>query len=596
METRADGKQSRRLKLALVLAVVVLLRLPFLHHAVQGDDVYYLAEAQHAQIEPLHPLNFKLVFLGNPSDMRGHSHPPLNGWILGGLLAAMGDIYEARFHIVYLGFPLLAALSMWSLAGRFSAHPLWATLLFVVTPPFLINGSSFESDLPLLAFWMASIALFVARRYGWAALAMAFAALTAYQAVLLTPILWLYTWLFDRKRRAAWVVALAPVAVVLGWQVFEWAGTGAVPVLVLNGHFEKYGFQALAKKLLSAAGLTIHACWLVFPLLLPPAVLLAWRHRHEPRVRFLAGWAIIFYCGALAIFFAGSARYLLPMTAPLALLVAELRPLWLAVGFGAHLVLGLALASVNYQHWEGYRRFAMSLPRDHRTWINADWGLRYYLEAAGGMPMLREQGVRPGDLVVTSELSYPLHFSTGGGALAPVASAEIRTTLPLRLIGLDSHAGYSTSDKGLWPFGISAAPVDRVRAELVVERKPTRERLPMDAPEASSQIVSGIYPREDANTWRWMGGRAIVLLKRPPAPAKLHAVFVLHDAGPARKVTLLLDGAAVAEQTYAAPGKYVLESPPVTGEAVTIVVDKTFSVPGDSRDLGMILTEVGFVP
>ena len=103
-----------------------------------GLRVYYLAEAQHAQIEPLHPTNFKLVYLGNLSDMRGHSHPPMNAWILGALLALFGDIREVPFHAAYIVFSLVAALAMWSLARRFSPQQLWATMLFLATPAFVI--------------------------------------------------------------------------------------------------------------------------------------------------------------------------------------------------------------------------------------------------------------------------------------------------------------------------------------------------------------------------------------------------------------------------------------------------------------------------
>ena len=65
---------------------------------------------------------------------------------------------------------------------------------------------------------------------------------------------------------------------------------------------------------------------------------------------------------------------------------------------------------------------------------------------------------------------------------------------PLRLIGLESHSGYSTVAAGFWPFGISAGLIDRVRAASVVERHPTLAYLPMNAPEAADQIVSGIFP------------------------------------------------------------------------------------------------------
>jgi hypothetical protein len=260
------------------------------------------------------------------------------------------------------------------------------------------------------------------------------------------------------------------------------------------------------------------------------------------------------------------------------------------------MTLALALAAVNYQHWASYRPFVDSLPKDHRLWINGDWGLRYYLEAEGGLPLQRNQGVRPGDIIVTTELAYPLEFTSGGGKLVPLEQQEIRPWLPLRLVGLHSRSGYSNVDKGFLPFDISTQPIDRVRAEQVVKHEPVRGDLPMNAPEAQEQIVSGVYPLEGGNTWRWTGGRAVILLKKPAAPQRLRAVFTIYEKAPARKVTLLLDGAQVAEQTYAAPGRYVLESQPVAGSAVTIVADKTFSVPGDSRELGLILTDVGFVP
>ena len=38
-----------------IIALVILLRLPFLNQPIQGDDVYYLYGAEHAQIDPLHP-------------------------------------------------------------------------------------------------------------------------------------------------------------------------------------------------------------------------------------------------------------------------------------------------------------------------------------------------------------------------------------------------------------------------------------------------------------------------------------------------------------------------------------------------------------
>jgi hypothetical protein len=119
------GVKSR--PLLLILGLVLLLRLPFLNQAVQGDDPVYLAEASHAQIEPLHPENTGYVFRGRTVDLRGLTHPPMDGWILAGLLAVFGTVKEIPFHAAYIAFSLIAAAAMWSLARRFSARPVWAT-------------------------------------------------------------------------------------------------------------------------------------------------------------------------------------------------------------------------------------------------------------------------------------------------------------------------------------------------------------------------------------------------------------------------------------------------------------------------------------
>jgi hypothetical protein len=585
-------------KLFLVIAVALLLRAPFLNQAIQGDDVYYLYGAEHAQIEPAHPTHVRYVFQGDLVDMEGHSHPPLNAWILGLLLAAVGDIREVPFHAAYVLFSLIAAISMWSLARRFSPHPLWATLLFIATPAFVINGTSLESDLPFLAFWMAGVALFVSGRNASAAVALALVSMTAYQAIFLTPILGLYTWLYARRSRAAWAAVLVPPLAMAAWQLCELASVGEMPVAVLMGHFHTYGFQSMANKLRNAAALSVHACWMVFPALLPAAFLVSWKRRDKDTM-FLGGWIVIFLAGGLGIFFAGSARYLLPMAAPMALLVSRLDTKWLAMGFAAQLALGLALASVNYQHWDGYRSFTASLAPQlggKRVWINGEWGLCYYLEAAGGLPLRREQAVRAGDMVVSSELAYPLHFTTSGGALTPVARQDIRPTLPLRLIALHTRSAYSTVDRGFLPFDISNGPIDRVRAEVVVEREPRLSDLPMDAPEAEQQLVSGVYSLE--GTTRWMAGQAVILLKSPAAARPLRVELYISGQTPARRVSLFVDDVKVAEHTYSAPGRYTLETPQVRPAkpttTLTIAVDKTFSVAGDRRELGIVLKSAGF--
>jgi hypothetical protein len=578
----------------LVIAVVLFIRLPFLNQAIQGDDDTYLSEAEHALIDPLHPADTTYVFQGVAVDLRGHPHPPLNAWILAGLLAIFGDVREVPFHAAYLGFSLIAAVAMWSLARRFSPQPLWATLLFVAVPAFVVNGNSLETDLPFLAFWMAAIAFFCAGKLLPAAGAMALAAMTAYQAVFLTPILGVYLWLNRRRDWQAWIAILVPPVVIGAWQIFERVSTGALPAAVLTGYFASYGFQGLALKLRNAAALSIHVCFLVFPLLLPAAAWRAWRARHERDVQFLLSWVGIFFAGALVVFFAGSARYLLPLAAPVALLASRLPEGWLAGGFVLQLALGLGLAAVNYQHWDGYRQFAKQLrgpAADHRVWVDGEWGLRHYLEADGALPLTKNQRLRAEDIVVSSALGHAVDFTAPAST---IARREIQPGIPLRLIGLESHSGYSDASRGLWPFGISGGTIDRLHADLVMERHPTLEYLPAGAPEAAGQIVSGIYPD------RWTGKSATVVLKSPKTPKRLSVTFYFPAQAGGRYVRLLLDGREVAAQNFRAAGQYTLSASPILPSgpvaAVEIDLDRTFTAPSDQRQLGIILSGVGFVP
>jgi len=589
-----EAVRARR-GLLLVLAVAILLRIPFLNQAIQGDDDTYLAEAEHALVEPLHPGHTLYVFQGTEVDLRGHPHPPLDSWVLAGLLAIFGDVKEIPFHAAYILFSLIAAAAMWWLARRFSPQPIWAALLFLAVPAFVVNGNSLETDLPFLAFWLAAIAFFCADRLLLAALAMASAAMTAYQAVFLTPILAAYLWFYRQSaRRAAWVVIFTPPLVIAGWQVFERVSTGALPAAILTGYFATRGFQALPFKLQNAAAMAIHSCFMVFPALLPPAFVHAWRKRRDMDTAFLLSWIFIFFVGAVIVFFAGSARYLLPIAAPLCILASRLRACWLAIGFAAQLMLSLGLATVSYQHWDAVRQFAAQLrgpANGHRVWVNGELGFRYYLESDGALPLRRDQVTRPGDIIATSDLTK---WTESSGPVSTIARREARPSIPLRLIGVESHSGFSTVSRGLWPFGFSIGAIDRLRADLLLERHPTLEYLSTDAPQAAEQIVSGIYPD------RWMGGTATVILKSPGRTAPLAVSFFIPPASPARQITLVLDGRHVATQTYAAPGSYTLESMPVRPSGATatveIQIDRTFTAPPDTRDLGMIVTGVGFAP
>src|SRR5580704_14864399 len=110
------GLAGSRLSAGFLLAAILLIRIPFLNQAIQGDDDIYITEAAHAQVDPLHPANTHYIFRGDEVDLRGHSHPPLNAWPLALLVAVFGEVKEVPFHVAYIAFSLIAVWSMWSMA------------------------------------------------------------------------------------------------------------------------------------------------------------------------------------------------------------------------------------------------------------------------------------------------------------------------------------------------------------------------------------------------------------------------------------------------------------------------------------------------
>ncbi len=609
------------------MCIVLLIRLPFLNQAIQGDDFYYLKGAEHAQIDPLHPAHARYVFQGQMVDMRGHPHPPLNAWYLALLLRLLEAENEIPFHAAYILFSIVAALSALGIARRFGTRPLLATVMFLVTPAFVVNGNSLESDLPFVAFWLAAIALFVYERWWLAALAGALAGLAAYQAIILVPVLaW---WMFTKRKRntGAWLAMLAAPAAIAAYQIFERISSGALPATVLAGYMQTYNLQAFMQKMKNAGALTGHMAWLIFPALaiaafrrapvwVPAgaflvAALCAFAD-HNPlfwisvaigawtllwcaanvRDNFLCGWILIFFAAALVIFFAGSMRYLLPIVLPLAILASDrLNERWLLPGIALSLLLSIGLAMVNYQHWGEYRDFARQIDPEiqrHRTWTNAEWGLRHYLESEGAMPVEEGRGFWPGDLIVTTMYAAAPNVPT-----AVIAEREIASPIPLRIAAPGVDSAYSSISFGFAPFGISTKPMDRVHALLVSEQKAELTMLEIGTPAAAAQILSGIY-----NNDRWTSGRASVLLRRPAAAQEIEAKIFIPAPSPARTVRIYVDGRQVIERHFDQPGAYTITAPAQSAgastETVTLEVDKTFSVPPDQRKLGVLLLSIGF--
>ncbi len=574
----------------LLILLVFALRVPFLNQAVGGDEPYYLAAAEHAQIDPWHPNHTTYIYEGREVTFRGYPHPPGNAWFQAAMLALCGDIREVPFHTGYILFSLIAVLAVYALGRKFSTQPLLAALLFLAVPVFVINGNTMESDLPYVSLLLAGFAFYVWERRIAAACLLALAAMVSYQSFLALPILLLY----DRKGLRSWLPAATPILTLIAWQVFEKITSGQFPAEVTAGYLSSEGLNRLPRKIENALGLFVHSWFMIFPLLVPAALYGAWKRREW----FLGGWIVLYLGAAMVLFYSGAARYVFPIAAPLALLASRMPKSFVWPGFALQLILSVSLATVNYQQWNAYRDFARALDlQPGHTWANGEWGLRFYLEEKGALPLHRNQLIAAGDMVVTNDLGYPVSFRHGGSRLVSAAAADVDSTVPLRLIGIGSHAGYATAAQGFLPFAIAFGPIDHLHAERLVEKKPVRSWLDMSAADFEDHAISGTYSLE-GNSFRWVAGTSSFLLKAPAAPARVAAEFSIHEMAKARKITLLVDNRPVATLDCPGPGTYNIQSAaPVqaTGAVqITLQADKSFSVPGDSRTLALILTGIGF--
>lgn len=643
--------QRHKRNLLILFLVVLALRLPFLNQAFVFDDVYYLEAARYALTQDIwHPHHARYVFQGDEVSMLGHPHPPLNSWFLAGCLKLFGGARERPLHAAYLLWSLLSVWSLYWLAARFTSRPLIATLLLTTVPAWLVEGNSLMADLPLLGLWLLSITSFV---YGLernkqlllavSVVAQLLAGLAAYQAALLTAILWTYLWFTGQRATRVYLLCIwAPVA-SLCYQLYEWVSTGTLPFLAFASYASQYGLQRFELKLRNFAGLTAHLAWITFPLLVlklagsrgyraliiaalaavvaglfDPSPLFIFSfglgclvidwvgqccRARQWEDRWLGSWALFMILLAYAIFYAGAARYLLPLAPALILLVVRncAKPSWLVVAIAGNGLLAVLLAVVSYQHWNAYRSFVEGLKLDHcsRLWVNGEWGLRFYGAQRGARQPLVGQQMLPGDCMIQSQLAYPVPLDFGNLRRELVQEQLVSSEIPLRLIGLGTRSGYATVALGVRPFDLGTYSIDRISFSRVAFPEAELSRLQLSDPAAAAQLVAGFYQVEGSG-WRWIGREAFVLLRRPAGARQLVIAGYAPDQVKARKLELWWGEQRLAVASIE-PGREIAlriaaDRFPQGPVLLKFTVDQTFVQPPDVRELGVILRYIGFEP
>ncbi|MBM3976374.1 MAG: hypothetical protein FJ299_05220 [Planctomycetes bacterium] len=219
----AEPRSATRLELALAFALACAASLCFADKPVHQDDWAYLRVADLLLRDPLHVFEQTTLYKGSSVDVAsGVPHGPV--WPL---LVALTRAPLFGAHALLAAHALtallhgLAGLALASLAPRVGARPLTAALLYAWSPIAWVLAGNVMTDVPMVAFLCAALALAArgcqtgsrSALVGAGVLA-ALAALTRYHGLAVFPLLALAGWVFGAGRLRSFLPLVIGLALV----------------------------------------------------------------------------------------------------------------------------------------------------------------------------------------------------------------------------------------------------------------------------------------------------------------------------------------------------------------------------------------------
>jgi 4-amino-4-deoxy-L-arabinose transferase-like glycosyltransferase len=512
------GMKRYSVLILVVLAGVV----PFSSRAVFLDEHIFLKIARNAHDNWLFPQDMPGMFFGIPlENYSAHTHPPVGEYVLALIYALLGGFDEVSFRLLYSAFSILAVLSFYKLALRFTTAPLYVSLLFAVTPAFFLYMPTLMMDIPMLAFLLTGFAAYYEYLQGrkWAlvlaSVCFVLAVGTGYTALVPLGCFFIGLLLARRPRIELISVAVAPLALTL-WLAAMSLHFGTFPLVQTVQFFASQGsvrMNSLAT-LTFLGGVTVFP-WIAIGKRVSPVVMFLtlaamyapWPARVYPLwVAVLAGAGIAMLvlfatCGArlvaavqrsealflllwapaTLVFFIVvgdmiNARYILLSVPPLYLVIfreTTERRLISVIVPTAFLSVVLAYADFTFvnANRDWVERNVVPLQQQgFRVWGGAESGLRFYLEQRGIVSLTsKDTQAAPIDLVVR-HAGFPFRYGLSEHIeplLVVLKTFTLEDRFPIRTFNAVSRAGMHDSRLGLAPFTLSRAPFDRIEIAQV---------------------------------------------------------------------------------------------------------------------------------
>lgn len=226
LRTVTSGATGLWLPSVIAGALPAVFLLPFVNKAFSVDDILFVLGGRHILSHPLDFWGYKLLWGCNyVASHEINFNPPGAAYWAAAAIGLFGE-REWTLHLWFLLPSVAASLGLYRVARRWTARPGIAAALMVVSPVFLLCGSTVMCDTLMVACYVWAIVLWVdgLDRRSWTRLAaagvlMAAAALSKYFGATAIPLLLAYT----ITRRTTWWRAYAtfliPAAILGG---YEW--------------------------------------------------------------------------------------------------------------------------------------------------------------------------------------------------------------------------------------------------------------------------------------------------------------------------------------------------------------------------------------
>lgn len=239
--TATESGRAFALRVA-ILALPMLLLLPFLNKAYHIDDILFLWVTEQIQRAPLDFYGFTVNYgRAAPHIYEIFHNPPVVSYYLA-LFGAVFGGNEAVYHIAMLLPTALTLFGMYLFVRELAPAPVLVTAFAALTPAFMVSASTLMADVPLVGFYVWAVYAWrrgmIARDLRWLAIAgilAGFAVLTKYFGLTLIP-LFLLDGFVRRRKPGIWLATiLIPVAMTAMFELWTYWQYGVVTLFDASG-------------------------------------------------------------------------------------------------------------------------------------------------------------------------------------------------------------------------------------------------------------------------------------------------------------------------------------------------------------------------